>query len=776
MMLKSNSAAGNLSTAFQSNVENSIGGALLRAAVGIFAGLFASRAMMFGKCAPFGIAAVAAASPGYGIFVLLGSITGYLLPGGPDYGMRYVAACAAVFLIKWVLSGFNELVLHPAFNPAIASAAALITGAAIVIAGGAVPYDILILFAETLLCGCSAVFFGQALNYIKKSSGLWGLSQRELISVIISLCVVLLALERVQFSGISLGRIAAIFVILSAARYGKETGGTITGVSTGMFLSLGGGHALYMLPGYGFGGLVAGVFAQFGRFACVLSFALANVIAGITASGSTTQALTGIYETVVASVIFLLVPESLLCRISGVFVPAGASDGRSVIDKMQKRLIDCAKALEDVSETVNEVTGKLSQTNTNDISEVYRDASDDTCKKCGMHMYCWGTVYNDTMSALNDTSEPLKKNRSLKRDDIPKHFAARCCKLTELIGTINRCYAEFLARKAADLKTGQLRRLLAPQLGSAACLLRDVASGFSPDKNSIKGGERVKAALAACGILSKNSEVSVDGRGRITVEAAIEGDSKKVNREAMLSALSASCGRKLEGPEVLSGGEDGAVRLVFRQKPHFSVSFGEAAIQKTGETLCGDACQCFVDDQNRAMLILSDGMGCGPRAAVDSNLTVGLMSKLLKCGFGFDEAVKVTGTAMMVKSAEESLSTLDIACVDLYDGTATFLKAGAPPTYIRRCGQVERIESCSMPIGILSDTKLVRTSVHLHKGDLIVVISDGALQQDDSYIIEAIEKFDGEPRMFAKKLAELAKGQRSDGHDDDITVMAAEIA
>lgn len=776
MMLKGNSAAGNLSTVLQRNAENSIGGAILRALAGVFAGFFASRAMIFGKCAPFGIAAVAASSPGGGIFVLIGSMIGYLLPGGPDYGMRYVAACTAVFLIKWVLSGFDELVSHPAFNPAIASAAAAITGTAIVIAGGAVPYDILLLLTETLLCGCSTVFFGQALYYIKKSSGLWGLSQKELISVVISLCVLLLALERLQFSGISLGRIAAVFTILVAARYGKEAVGAATGVSTGMFLSLGGGYALYMLPGYGFGGLVAGIFAPFGRFACVLSFALANVIAGITASGSTAQVLTGIYETAVASIIFLIAPEKLLCRISCVFAPASSADSRSVIDKMQKKLINSAKALEDISETVNEVTGKLSRTNADDISGVYRDASDDTCKKCGMRMYCWGTVCNDTMNALNDVSETLKKNRSLKREDMPKHFAARCCKLTEFIGTINRCYAEFLARKAAELKAEQLRRLLAPQLGSAACLLRDAASGFSCGRKSIEGGERVRAALAACGILSKNSVVSIDEHGRVAIEAEIDGGSKKVNREEMLSALSASCGRKLEGPEILSGEDAEGVKLLFKQKPRFSVSFGEAAIQKTGETLCGDSCRSFFDECGRAVMILSDGMGCGGRAAVDSNLTVGLMSRLLECGFGFDEAVKVTETAMMIKSGEESLSTLDIACIDLYDGTATFLKAGAPPTYIRRCGQVERIESCSMPIGIISGTKLARTNTRLHKGDVIVIISDGAVSQDDSYIIDAIEKFDGEPRAFAKNLAELAKKQRSDGHDDDITVMAAEIA
>ena len=107
---------------------------------------------------------------------------------------------------------------------------------------------------------------------------------------------------------------------------------------------------------------------------------------------------------------------------------------------------------------------------------------------------------------------------------------------------------------------------------------------------------------------------------------------------------------------------------------------------------------------------------------------------------------------------------------------ATFFKAGAPPTYIRRRGEVERVAQSSLPVGILNNIKLSKSSVRLSKGDVIVVLSDGALFGDDSWLVSAIRDYPGKhPRAFARDIVQTAKNLRHDGHEDDITVMAAVI-
>ena len=56
---------------------------------------------------PFGMALVAAAGPGLsGVSALLGAASGYLLGGGLEWGIRYIAASVLVYTIAFV---FHEI-------------------------------------------------------------------------------------------------------------------------------------------------------------------------------------------------------------------------------------------------------------------------------------------------------------------------------------------------------------------------------------------------------------------------------------------------------------------------------------------------------------------------------------------------------------------------------------------------------------------------------------------------------------------------------------------
>ncbi len=70
-------------------------------------------------------------------------------------------------------------------------------------------------------------------------------------------------------------------------------------------------------------------------------------------------------------------------------------------------------------------------------------------------------------------------------------------------------------------------------------------------------------------------------------------------------------------------------------------------------------------------------MGSGGRAAVDGAMASGLISRLLQAGFRSDSALRMVNSALMVKSGDESIATVDIACLDLFSGHLDSLKAGA---------------------------------------------------------------------------------------------------
>jgi stage II sporulation protein E len=774
-MSKSSFTESNIGSLVASRLESKSGHAVLNAAVSFGAGVLFSRAEVFGSSTPFGVAAVAAADVGDTFFVMIGAIVGYLLPYGGEFSSKYIAAALAVFVIRLILSGFKSLASHPATSPVIASVTLLLTGMAVVFNNGMHPYDIVICLAETLLCGCAVLFLAVAVPLLKNPSKMWALDQQQRICVTISFCLLLLSISKLNIQGISLAHIIGILAVLIASRYGKEAGGSITGVAVGIILGFGDKSMMPMLANYGFGGLIAGVFAPLGRFGCAVAFILANTVSGLYL-GSTNTVIIGLYEVLIATVLFMLIPEKFLCKFSVFFVTSHSDSSlENLKTTVSTRLVSVADALEEVSHTVTQVSRKLHNINNEDISVVYHNASLQTCKKCNMKMFCWETAYNDTMGVCNDMTKQLKNEHQIVRSDVPEHFAKRCIKLNEFLSSVNKCYSEYQANDFEQQKSTQLRNVLAEQFGGISNLLKDLATEFSAFTRTEFGRtDRVRTAFASCGLETSESSCRIDSRGRMTLEAEIKPGHSRVSRNELVNELSHACGKVLSQPEITNEGE--LVHLKFYQKPQFTVKFGQAYLKKDGERLCGDAFDTFLDGSGQAVMILSDGMGSGGRAAVDSGLTIDLMSKLLRSGFGFDNATSIVNSAMMLKSGEESFSTLDIASIDIYTGEAGFLKAGAAPTYIKRGGIVECISQNSLPVGIIKGIQLEKDTVNLHDGDIIVMFSDGVLNGSASWLVKEIEDYHDENlNFFAGSIAKKAKELRNDEHGDDITVLVAKI-
>jgi stage II sporulation protein E len=188
----------------------------------------------------------------------------------------------------------------------------------------------------------------------------------------------------------------------------------------------------------------------------------------------------------------------------------------------------------------------------------------------------------------------------------------------------------------------------------------------------------------------------------------------------LTAELSAAVMHPLAPPQVCSGGD--TVCLCWREQPRYRLLTGSAQHSAQAGTVCGDVVRVFTDREYREVLLISDGMGTGVHAAMDSALTVGIFSKLLQAGVGPDAALRLVNGALRLRTEEESLATVDLVQADLYTGRMRFYKAGAAPTYLRRDGQGASVEAVSLPAGILEDTAFADTSVTLHTGDLLVIL------------------------------------------------------
>ena len=148
-----------------------------------------------------------------------------------------------------------------------------------------------------------------------------------------------------------------------------------------------------------------------------------------------------------------------------------------------------------------------------------------------------------------------------------------------------------------------------------------------------------------------------------------------------------------------------------------------------------------------------------------------IIAKLIKAGLGFDCALKVVNSALMVKSGDESLATLDVLSFDMFTGGIELMKAGAPMTFIRKGGKVFSIESPSLPVGILPNVEFSYSTEALLPGDIVVMLSDGAVATGEDWIANIIRNWNKSSQELANLITDEATARRSDGHDDDITVL-----
>lgn len=170
-------------------------------------------------------------------------------------------------------------------------------------------------------------------------------------------------------------------------------------------------------------------------------------------------------------------------------------------------------------------------------------------------------------------------------------------------------------------------------------------------------------------------------------------------------------------------------------------------------------------------------MGTGSRAAVDSAMAAELFTKLVKAGLSFDCALSITNSALLVKSSDESLATLDVVCVDLYSGRTDFCKAGAAAGFICHKGKVAALEQASLPVGILREVNFSKATARLSHGDTVLMVSDGILNDYNAWINQELTLSDSarSPKELAQSIVSSACERRTDKHRDDMTAIVIRI-
>ena len=291
---------------------------------------------------------------------------------------------------------------------------------------------------------------------------------------------------------------------------------------------------------------------------------------------------------------------------------------------------------------------------------------------------------------------------------------------------------EYLRREIVLEKTNQLRTVAADQFFSIADMLEELAFEFdAAERFDLGATAKIRRLLGGYDIFAADIAVVEDKYGRIRAQIMTECDITSLPLPALTEEIGKIAGRYFDAPRVTRLKNE--TLLAFTERPVFALSVGFAQHSALGE-MCGDTVKVLSDGRGHSILIISDGMGKGSRAALDGAMGAGLISRLLTAGFGFDTALKVVNSALLVKSNDESLATLDIASVDLYTGKTEIYKAGAPACYLIKDKRITKCELSSMPAGILRGVEFAKRTAVLGCEDSLVLMSDGICDLGEEWV------------------------------------------
>ena len=746
---------------------------ILTARCGAYAlmGLIMSCARVMENGAPFGMAMVACAGAGLsGVFTLAGAALGYLISGGMEWGIRYIAAAVLVYTIAFV---FHELDIYKSslFMP---SAAAFVMGLTCFLGSFSIAGTLPVvaeLFVEVCLAFGGTYFFSEALSAETRTTE--SAELRHAAAIVIMAACFLIAFSRiVVFNMISLGRTLALILVMASAMKGGILTGAAVGTVLGIAMDISGtGYPFYTMS-YAFSGLLSGIFGRHGRVLFTLSFILSGGLAAAVV-WTFDPRLSALFETFCATVLFMLLPSSLLNRFALLLQYMDKGSGERGLRRfVSGRIHNLSCAYSQLFETVRRSMDE--PYNDENIAKLYDRAADQVCAKCRHKNRCWNADYIDTLSAMNDATHALVEHGALTDGDLPEFFREKCDHLPEFVAAVNSEQRALSYRRQLRSFMAENRNVAWGQYMDIAEILERLAGELDGKGGSDAPAERRLIRYLKSLDIDAETAVYRDGTGRMRVSIESGRLTPLLRDEDYLEKLSSVVGVRLCQPFELT---EGSSRIILLEAEPLAVSVGIAAMKKRGEKVSGDKGTYFKTDAGVLCVILADGMGSGDEAAKDSSQVVSILEKFLRSGVDPAVAMKILNSVLLLRGNEGwGFATVDLMCVDLFTGETCFYKYGAAPSYVMNGKSIRRIKGETLAAGLSAGDGLAPDIVRmrLRPGSTAIIATDGVIVDTrDDWLKNLMLK--GFEDMKALARAALKESEQLYGLNDDMTVITVRV-
>jgi stage II sporulation protein E len=662
---------------------------------------------------------------------------------------------------------------------------ALVSGTAAAALIGNSPFLYAVALIETVLSGSLTLIVKRAHMLLttrrRRSQFLTG---EDIITLSLLMAGIIAGTAGVYVADTPLHYIFVLYVLYLVAYKGGASMAATAGLLMGFFLNMAGYFDIAMAAVFGIAGAAGGFTRKWGRLASVAGVALfgALMMFLLTRDDMTFPL---VYTVIVSAVAFILTPQTFYFNIAAAVVPAPdtAEDYMEKIkEETTRRLNSFTSAFEKLADTFKGLSKPKTALNKTDISQLIDELAARACGGCSLRQSCWETDFYQTYQRVFGLLDICAREGEAKVTD----FAADdlCPSKDKLAAELNLIFKTYKHNLEWHNRIAESRELVSQQLSGVAGIIGrlseeiDMSLTFRESLEEEMITSFLKNKLEVSGVI-----VLEDKKGKYQVTVNHKPCyNKRLCESEIKPVLFSVLKRRMKLESTDCNIKKGVCSVRFVEEQKYRVTGGVANRAKSKRDGSGDSYSFMELKNGSCLLVLSDGMGSGERARRESAATVGLLEDFIESGFEKELAVKMINSVLVLKSSEESFSTLDICSVDLYSGEAEFIKIGASSTFLLRNGKVSVIKSSTLPMGMLNNVDFEFSAKKLLHDDILLMITDGVADavspeyDQEGWLSETLRGCRyANPQDVADYILSEAERAAKGKPRDDMTVLAARV-
>lgn len=654
-------------------------------------------------------------------------------------------------------------------------------------------YDVFMSIISSSIVYVFYKLFVNGLAFIKDFNIKKAFTMEELIAGVLIISLASLSLKDINIFYLNLSNIIIIFMIMVLGWKNGMVTGAVSGISIGLAISFVDGTSLVQISMFAISGILSGLLNRFGKIGVILGFILGNAILTYFVRGASTMIIY-FREIFIASIGLLLVPNKIKLELEDL-IGKNKLISNTGDNRLEESNDEVSEKLKTISDMFNELFSNVDKENAVEQESFVQDFLDNLEEVKNNIFY--DEISNEENGIAKDICTTLKEKDILLDNDLinilKEHNNYVIMKdenikndLQEIVKIANRTLKIFEINKAKKQERKNNMATISQNLKNVTKVIDKCAEEIKVKKENIYENKEKEL-----GLLLKSKKIKINNvrikklkNEKFIVELKLDYYDERLKEKEVIvniaDIISKSLGTRIVFQRERKNDEKKEYYQMYSSEDKFVLQVGSAKITKDGSEISGDCSLQIKLADGKYLLAIADGMGSGEKARECSKIALRLVKQMLSAGFNKDESIKMINSRLNLAGNSEIYSSLDISILDLYVGKVELLKNGACSTYIKNKKNIRKIDSTSMPVGIVNNIELQSNTIDIIDGDIIIMCSDGVLEAKDDTKREWIEDFlKNVSTNNVQKLADLILAEAVDNSfgiaQDDMTVIVSKI-